>query len=189
MCFNVTAGIGVLAVARYDDRIFGSSLPDVVDGAFAATYVLMISLFNMAGRFAWASFSDHLGAATRTLCSSAWGWRCICDSVDRRAGGRFAQRGLAGGVLRRHHVDLHHVRRRLRDHPAYWPTCSELGVGAIRPAARPGRAGILGPWVLTELRERAWRAIEELAARFRRRPSPSIRRPPGNCRCWFARRP
>ena len=33
----------------------------MVDGAFAATYVLMISVFNMGGRFFWASASDRLG--------------------------------------------------------------------------------------------------------------------------------
>jgi len=32
-----------------------------VDGAFAATYVVMISVFNMVGRFFWASASDYLG--------------------------------------------------------------------------------------------------------------------------------
>ncbi|MCA9648988.1 MAG: OFA family MFS transporter [Myxococcales bacterium] len=62
LCFNVTAGIGVLGVAKtMMTEIFGTTLPTVVDGAFAATYVLMISVFNMAGRFAWASFSDVIG--------------------------------------------------------------------------------------------------------------------------------
>ena len=36
-------------------------MPAIVDGSFAATYVLMISVFNMAGRFVWASASDKLG--------------------------------------------------------------------------------------------------------------------------------
>ena len=62
LCFNVTAGIGVLAVAKtMMTEIFGTTLPHVVDLGFAATYVLMISLFNMAGRFFWASASDYLG--------------------------------------------------------------------------------------------------------------------------------
>ena len=62
LCFNVTAGIGVLGVARtMMSEIFGSTLPAVVDGAFAATYVFMISVFNMVGRFFWASTSDYLG--------------------------------------------------------------------------------------------------------------------------------
>lgn len=62
LCFNVTAGIGVLGVAKTMMRdIFGTGLPGIVDGAFAATYVLMISVFNMVGRFFWASMSDYIG--------------------------------------------------------------------------------------------------------------------------------
>jgi MFS family permease len=62
LCFNVTAGIGVLSVAQtMMTEIFGTTLPNIVDGAFAATYVAMISLFNMLGRFIWASSSDYLG--------------------------------------------------------------------------------------------------------------------------------
>lgn len=65
LCFNVTAGIGVLAVAKtMMTDIFGRTLPDIVDLNFAATYVLMISLFNMLGRFIWASASDYLGRKT-----------------------------------------------------------------------------------------------------------------------------
>ena len=65
LCFNVTAGIGVLAVAKtMMTDIFGRTLPDIVDLNFAATYVLMISLFNMCGRFIWASASDYLGRKT-----------------------------------------------------------------------------------------------------------------------------
>jgi len=62
LCFNVTAGIGVLSVARtMMSEIFGTTLPGIVDGAFAATYVMMISVFNMVGRFFWASTSDFIG--------------------------------------------------------------------------------------------------------------------------------
>lgn len=62
LCFNVTAGIGVLAVAKtMMTEIFGTTLPDIVDFGFASTYVLMISLFNMVGRFFWASASDYMG--------------------------------------------------------------------------------------------------------------------------------
>ena len=62
LCLNVTAGIGVLGVARtMITEIFGTTLPLTVDTAFAATYVVMISAFNMVGRFIWASASDYLG--------------------------------------------------------------------------------------------------------------------------------
>ncbi|NQV70365.1 MAG: OFA family MFS transporter [Pseudohongiella sp.] len=62
LCLNVTAGIGVLGVASTMMReIFGTTLPDIVDASFAATYVVMISAFNMMGRFIWASASDYIG--------------------------------------------------------------------------------------------------------------------------------
>jgi MFS family permease len=62
LCFNVTAGIGVLSVAStMMTEIFGSTLPEIVDAGFAATYVIMISVFNMCGRFFWASVSDYIG--------------------------------------------------------------------------------------------------------------------------------
>jgi len=62
LCANVTAGIGVIGVAKtMMTEIFGTTMPLIVNGAFAATYVLMISVFNMVGRFFWASTSDFLG--------------------------------------------------------------------------------------------------------------------------------
>jgi MFS family permease len=65
LCFNVTAGIGVLSVAQtMMSEIFGTTLPAVVDSGFAATYVVLISVFNMLGRFLWASTSDYIGRRT-----------------------------------------------------------------------------------------------------------------------------
>jgi len=61
LCLNVTAGIGVLGVAKtMMSDIFGTKL-DMVDAAFAAGYVSTISVFNMGGRIFWASASDYLG--------------------------------------------------------------------------------------------------------------------------------
>ncbi|MBC6443950.1 MAG: OFA family MFS transporter [Alphaproteobacteria bacterium GM202ARS2] len=62
VCLNVTAGIGILGVAKtMMSEIFGTTLPHIVDAAFTAQYVLMISVFNMLGRFFWASASDYIG--------------------------------------------------------------------------------------------------------------------------------
>jgi MFS family permease len=59
---NVAAGIGVLGVAKtMMSDIFETAMPTVVDGTFAATYVSMISVANMSGRFFWASASDYIG--------------------------------------------------------------------------------------------------------------------------------
>jgi len=69
LCFNVTAGIGVIGVAKtMITEIFGSTLPQIVDGSFAVTYVLMISVFNMCGRFFWASMSDYIGRKNTYHC-------------------------------------------------------------------------------------------------------------------------
>ncbi|WP_050526851.1 OFA family MFS transporter [Pseudorhodobacter aquimaris] len=69
LCLNVTAGIGVIGVAKtMMSEIFGSVMPLVVTAAFASTYVLMISVFNMVGRFFWASTSDFIGRKATYMC-------------------------------------------------------------------------------------------------------------------------
>ena len=76
LCMNVSAGIGVIAVASpMLQEIFGGSLTnqpgvklDSLDAAskqtvatIAAGFVGLLSLFNIGGRFVWASFSDKIG--------------------------------------------------------------------------------------------------------------------------------
>jgi len=63
LCMNVTAGIGVIGVAKtMIGEIFGTQLSEEAKGGFFfANYVLMISVFNMGGRFFWASVSDWIG--------------------------------------------------------------------------------------------------------------------------------
>lgn len=69
LCFNVTAGIGVIGVAKtMMTEIFGSTLPGIATAGFAATYVLMISVFNMCGRFFWATMSDYIGRKNTYHC-------------------------------------------------------------------------------------------------------------------------
>jgi MFS family permease len=58
LCMNVTAGIGVLGQASpMIQEIFAGR----VTPAAAAGFVGLLSLFNMGGRFVWASASDYLG--------------------------------------------------------------------------------------------------------------------------------
>lgn len=67
LCFNVTAGIGVIGVGKtMINEIFGNLA--FVTAGFAATYVLMISVFNMTGRFFWASVSDYIGRKNTYYC-------------------------------------------------------------------------------------------------------------------------
>jgi MFS family permease len=58
LCMNVTAGIGVLSVASpmIQEIFTGRVTPEV-----AAGFVGLLSLFNMVGRFFWASTSDYIG--------------------------------------------------------------------------------------------------------------------------------
>jgi MFS family permease len=69
LCFNVTAGIGILEqaspmiqemfpqVAGPDGEIVNKGIGAAVAGGFVA----LLSLFNMGGRFAWSSLSDYIG--------------------------------------------------------------------------------------------------------------------------------
>ena len=69
LCFNVSAGIGVLGVAKtMMGEIFGTTLPSIATAAFAGWYVIMISVFNMCGRFFWASMSDYIGRKNTYHC-------------------------------------------------------------------------------------------------------------------------
>jgi len=75
LCMNVSAGIGVLAMASpMLQEVFGGHLIGVDLGindlsadqkkaiaAIAAGFIGLLSLFNIAGRFFWASISDKLG--------------------------------------------------------------------------------------------------------------------------------
>ena len=58
LCMNVTAGIGVLSQASAMSQ---EMFPGRVTAATAGGFVGLLSIFNMAGRFFWASTSDYIG--------------------------------------------------------------------------------------------------------------------------------
>ncbi len=58
LCLNVTAGIGVLGQASAMSQ---EMFPGQITAVAAAGLVGLMSLFNMGGRFAWASISDFIG--------------------------------------------------------------------------------------------------------------------------------
>jgi MFS family permease len=58
LCLNVTAGIGVLGQASAMSQ---EMFPGRVTAIAASGFVGLMSLFNMGGRFFWASMSDYLG--------------------------------------------------------------------------------------------------------------------------------
>jgi MFS family permease len=75
LCLNVTAGIGIIAVASpLLQEVFGGKLIGIDAGfaelsqeqlaqiaAIAAGFTGLLSLFNIAGRIFWASLSDRIG--------------------------------------------------------------------------------------------------------------------------------
>jgi MFS family permease len=58
LCMNVSAGIGVLGQAS---AMIQEMFPGHVTVIAAAGFVGLMSLFNMGGRFVWASISDYIG--------------------------------------------------------------------------------------------------------------------------------
>ncbi|HEY4004163.1 MAG TPA: OFA family MFS transporter [Pseudonocardia sp.] len=62
LCFNVTAGIGILEQAEPMYRnFFQTSTPATVLAVAASGFVAILSLANMLGRFVWSSVSDAIG--------------------------------------------------------------------------------------------------------------------------------
>lgn len=78
LCLNVTAGIGIIGMASpLLQEVFGGSLIGINASfneltsaqkgqiaAIAAGFTGLLSLFNIAGRIAWASLSDFIGRKT-----------------------------------------------------------------------------------------------------------------------------
>lgn len=170
LCFNVTAGIGVLGVAKNMlTEIFGRTLPDTVTPAFASAFVLMISVFNMLGRFFWSSLSDYSGrkriyavyfclGIPLYLSIPFWANRQSVDpSLVWLSGFYIATMGIftlyGGGFA---------------TIPAYLADLfGSRFVGGIhgRLLTAWSTAGVIGPWAITSLREHSLsRAIRDVAA-------------------------
>lgn len=77
LCFNVTAGIGILELAAVmiQDMFSVATVGEAsaVTAAAAAGYVGLLSLFNMAGRFFWSSVSDIIGRKSTYMIFFALG--------------------------------------------------------------------------------------------------------------------
>lgn len=58
LCVNVTAGIGVLGQAS---AMVQEMFPGTISVTDAARFVILLSLANLVGRFAWSSLSDLIG--------------------------------------------------------------------------------------------------------------------------------
>ncbi len=123
LCLNVSAGIGVIGMASpMLQEIFGGRLLGLQDVSFsaltsaqkaaiasiAAGFAGLLSLFNIGGRFFWATFSDRIGrkrtyyiffalgivlyllAPTAAHAGSQLGFVAICCVIVSMYGGGFA---------------------------------------------------------------------------------------------------
>jgi MFS family permease len=75
LCLNVTAGIGVLGQASAMSQ---EMFPGQVTAIAAAGFVGLLSLFNMGGRFFWASISDFIGRKNTYFCFFLLGTVLYC---------------------------------------------------------------------------------------------------------------
>ena len=171
LCMNVSAGIGVLGVAStMMSEIFGTTLPGTVNGAFAATYVSMIGVFNMVGRFIWASASDYIGRKNTYWIFFALGIVLYC-SVPFAANRVSADPSVVWLVLFYGATMLIFTiyGGGFATVPAYLADVfGTKFVGGIhgRLLTAWSTAGVVGPLAITSLRQSAVaRAIEDLASR------------------------
>lgn len=172
LCMNVSAGIGVLGVAStMMSEIFGTTLPGIVDGAFAALYVSMISVFNMVGRFFWASSSDYIGRKNTYWIFFALGIVLYC-SVPFAANQVSASPAVVWLVLFYGATMCIFTMYGggFATIPAYLADVfGTKFVGGIhgRLLTAWSTAGVVGPLAITSLRESAVvRAIEDLVSRI-----------------------
>ena len=87
LCLNVTAGIGVLGQASAMSQ---EMFPGQITPVAAAGFVGLMSLFNMGGRFFWASTSDYIGRKNTYFCFIVLGFVLVLHGalhrLDRQRG-------------------------------------------------------------------------------------------------------
>ena len=104
LCLNVTAGIGVLGQASAMSQ---EMFPGHITPVAAAGFVGLMSLFNMGGRFFWASTSDYIGRKNTYFIFMVLGFLLYCTVPYTGSIG-----SVVGFVLLLP-GDHQHVRRRL----------------------------------------------------------------------------
>jgi MFS family permease len=96
LCMNVTAGIGVLGQASAMSQ---EMFPGRVTAAAAGGFVGLLSIFNMAGRFFWASTSDYIGRKNTYFIFFALGFVLYALVPYFGAAGNLALFVLCVGVI------------------------------------------------------------------------------------------
>ncbi|HKT30214.1 OFA family MFS transporter [Dyella sp.] len=163
LCMNVTAGIGVLAMASpMFQEVFGARLLGVTTAtaltvaqkasiaAAAAGLVGLISLFNSLGRILWASASDFLGRKNTYVVFFVLGILLYCSLPS------LGHMGLAGVFIIAVCVILSMYGGGFSTVPAYLADIfGTQMVGAIhgRLLTAWSVAGVIGPFLIAALRQ------------------------------------
>ncbi|ACE99365.1 major facilitator superfamily MFS_1 [Rhodopseudomonas palustris TIE-1] len=165
LCLNVSAGIGVIGMASpMLQEIFGGKLIGLPDLSFnqlsaeqktviagiAAGFAGLLSLFNIAGRFFWASLSDHIGRKNTYYVFFLLGIVLYALAPTLAAMGSKALFVLAFGII------LSMYGGGFATVPAYLADIfGTQFVGAIhgRLLTAWATAGIIGPVVVNYIRE------------------------------------
>ena len=165
LCLNVSAGIGVIGIASpMLQEIFGGKLIGAPDAGFsgldagqkaqvaaiAAGFVGLLSLFNIGGRFFWASLSDKLGRKATYAVFFALGIALYAGAPSFAAGGSQALFVLSFCVI------LSMYGGGFATVPAYLADIfGTQFVGAIhgRLLTAWSTAGIVGPVVVNYIRQ------------------------------------
>ncbi len=147
LCLNVTAGIGVLGQAS---PMIQEMFPGAIDAGAAAGFVGLLSLANMAGRFAWSSFSDVIGRRRTYMVYFALG-AALYASVPAtgRAGNVVLFVAFYAVIMSMYGGGFATIPAYLRDE------FGTMHVGAIhgRLLTAWSLAGVMGPVLVNYLRE------------------------------------
>jgi MFS family permease len=165
LCLNVSAGIGVIGMASpMLQEIFAGKLIGMPDlsfsqlsaeqktaiAAIAAGFAGLLSLFNIGGRFFWASLSDHIGRKNTYYCFFLLGIALYALAPTFAAMGSKLLFVLAFGII------LSMYGGGFATVPAYLADMfGTQFVGAIhgRLLTAWSTAGIIGPVVVNYIRE------------------------------------
>ena len=147
LCLNVTAGIGVLGQAS---AMIQEMFPGTVTVKDAASFVVLLSLANLVGRFAWSSLSDAIGRRATYGVFFALG-AALYGSVPSigRSGNVIAFVAAYAVILSMYGGGFATIPAYLRD------KFGTLQVGAIhgRLLTAWSTAGVLGPVLVNYIRE------------------------------------
>jgi MFS family permease len=147
LCFNVTAGIGILEQAS---PMIQEMFPSRITPAAAGGFVALLSLFNMGGRFVWASLSDFTGRKTIYVIYLLLGAILYClIPVSGYSGNTLFFVGVCLVILSMYGGGFSTIPAYLKD------LFGAMHVGAIhgRLLTAWSVAGVLGPVLVNDIRE------------------------------------